>query len=116
MAVWAKSDSTQRWANIDLFHLFSFDYIEEEDFSVEPSGAQEQVVDWRECDAGAYVGVSVKLVPQRSHWCLGYTGHIVTLGHYVLQIPDADLARLVRGCEHMPLYEAEPRHGDCRSD
>ena len=116
MAVWAERDSTQRRADIDLFHLLSFDYIEEEDFSVEPSSAQEQVVDRRECDPGAYVRVSVKLVPQCSHGCLGYTRHIVSLGHYVLQIPDADLARLVRGCEHMPLYEAEPSHGDCRSD
>ena len=116
MAVWAKSDSTQRWANIDLFHLFSFDYIEEEDFSVEPSSAQEQVIDWRECDTRAYVGVSVELVPQCSHWCLRHTRHIVTLGHYVLQIPDTNLARLVRGGEYMPLYEAEPSHSDCRSD
>ena len=116
MAVWAERDSTQRRADIDLFHLLSFDYIEEEDFSVEPGRAQEQVVDRRECDTGAYVGVSVELVPQRSHWFLGCTRHIVALGHYVLQIPDTDLARLVRGREHMPLYEAEPSHGDCRSD
>ena len=39
MAVWAESDSAERRANINLLHLLSFDYVEEENFGVEPSSA-----------------------------------------------------------------------------
>ena len=39
MAVWAESDSAKWRANINLLHLLSFDYIEKENFGVEPSSA-----------------------------------------------------------------------------
>ena len=65
MSIGAERDGSQRWPNLDLFDLLSFNNIIEEDTAVETCRAQEKIVNRRERNTGAHVVMVSKFESKR---------------------------------------------------